>query len=419
MSVSQVDEKAIDSVKALVTCIVMGYIQLMSNGLERHPFISFDFDAAATLQPADWVMLGEAMSKCQHLAGVPLKPHAAAQLAAVYLARGVQATTAIEGNTLSEEEVKSIVEKGTADLPESRAYLEREARNIAECLGKIDVALRRGERLPIDVDRLCSLNREILDGIPDKPEVVPGEFRGHNVSAGSYLAPPWSEVPELTRRLVKWLAALRDSVSAESREEDRFVNAVLAAILAHLYIAWVHPFGNGNGRLARLIEAQILSESGVVPLVATNLLSNHYNKTRNAYYLALDPAQQDVRKFVTYALRGFVDELREQIEKVRQHNLQVIWESYVFEVFRRYPSTPPRDRQRDVALRMETGRRYTPEQVTELTPSLAKKYAQLGDRAPARDMNELVKMNLVERVARRHYTVRRNAIEAFIPPVAR
>jgi molybdopterin converting factor small subunit len=149
------------------------------------------------------------------------------------------------------------------------------------------------------------------------------------------------------------------------------------------------------------------------------LLSNHYNKTRNAYYLALDPAQQDVRKFITYALRGFVDELREQIEKVRQHNLQVIWESYVFEVFRRYPSTPPRDRQRDVALRMETGRRYTPEQVTELTPSLAKKYAQLGDRAPARDMNELVKMNLVERVARRHYTVRRNAIEAFIPPVAR
>jgi Fic family protein len=390
----------------------------MSHALERHPFISFDFDAAAALQPADWVMLGEAMSKCQHLAGVPLKPHAAAQLAAVYLARGVQATTAIEGNTLSEEEVKSIVEKGTADLPESRAYLEREVRNIAVCIAEIDDALQHGQRLPIDVDHLCALNQKILDGIPDKPEVVPGAFRGHNVSAGAYLAPPWTEVPELTRRLVKWLAALRNSVSTDSRWEDRLVNATLAAILTHLYIAWIHPFGNGNGRLARLIEVQILSESGVVPVVATNLLSNHYNKTRSAYYLALDAAQRDVRNFVTYALRGFVDELREQIEMVRQHNLQVNWESYVFEMFRSQPSTLARDRQRDVSLHMEAGRHYTPEQITELTTGLAKKYAQCGERTPARDMNELVKMKLVTRVGRRHYQVLRSIIEAFIPPVA-
>lgn len=388
----------------------------MDSHLQRHPFISFDFDMAS-LQPPDWVMLGEAMSKCQHLAGVPLKPLAAAELAAVYLARGVQATTAIEGNTLSEEEVKSIVQKGTADLPESRAYLEREVRNIAECIAEIDSALRRGKRLPIDVDRLRSLNREILEGIPDKPEVKPGEFRSHNVAAGSYRAPSWGEVPELAQRLVKWLAALRSSVSPDSRIEDRFANAVLAAILAHLYIAWIHPFGNGNGRLARLIEVQILSESGVVPLVATNLLSDHYNKTRNAYYLALDAAQRDVRSFVTYALRGFVDELREQIEKVRQHNLQIHWESYVFEVFRGQPSTAPRDRQREVALHMRPDRFYTPKQVTELTTGLARKYALCGERTPARDMNELVKLKLVARGGRQ-YLVLRNIIEAFIPPVA-
>ncbi len=86
-----------------------------------------------------------------------------------------------------------------------------------------------------------------------------------------------------------WLDKLRSEVTAESRPEERFVNAALSAILAHLYIAWIHPFGNGNGRLARLIEVQILSESGVVPLVATNLLSDHYNKTRSAYYLADRP----------------------------------------------------------------------------------------------------------------------------------
>jgi Fic family protein len=41
-----------------------------------------------------------------------------------------------------------------------------------------------------------------------------------------------------------------------------------------------HPFGDGNGRVARLIEVQILSESGVIPDVATGLLSDHYSKTR-------------------------------------------------------------------------------------------------------------------------------------------
>ncbi|MEU0883668.1 Fic family protein [Lentzea sp. NPDC005914] len=384
---------------------------------ERHPFITFEFETK-TLSPHAWIALGEAMSKCQHLAGIPLKPIAAADLAAVYLARGVQATTAIEGNTLSEAEVQDIVRKGTADVSESRAYLEREAQNILGCIDEIDTALEQGQRLPIDVDRLLKLNAKILDGIPDKPEVVPGEFRQHNVSAGSYIAPHWQDVPGLTKRLVEWLDEHRSSVSKKSRREDRFVCSVLAAILAHLYIAWIHPFANGNGRLARLIEVQILSESGVVPIVATNLLSNHYNKTRNRYYLALDAAQKDVREFITYALQGLVDELREQIDAVRQHNLQVMWESYVFEVFRRQPSTAARDRQRDVALHMDADLRYTPEEITELTTTLAKKYAQSGERTPARDMNELAKLGLVGRVGQRRYRVRRDKIQAFIPPVA-
>ncbi len=67
---------------------------------------------------------------------------------------------------------------------------------------------------------------------------------------------------------------------------------------------------------------------------------------------------------------------------------------------------------------MEPGRDYSPEQVTELTTGLARKYAQCGERTPARDMNELVKMNLVARSGRRSYQVLRDIIEAFIPPVA-
>lgn len=384
---------------------------------DTHPFISFDYDVGKLTKPEVWFMFGEAFSKCRHLGGTPLPPESAGSLAAVYLASGVQATTAIEGNTLSTEEVKKIVATGHADVGESRAYLEREVQNVLAAVRDIDVALRRGERLAITVERLCALNAQVLDGIPDKPEVQPGVFRSHNVTAGPYRAPDHSEVVELTTRFVTWLEQLRSSVGPDSRPEDRFVNAMLSAVLAHIYLAWIHPFGNGNGRLARLIEVQILSESGIVPFVSTNLLSDHYNKTRSAYYLALDAAQRDINSFVGYALRGFVDELREQIDEVRHLNLNVQWESYVYDVFRSMPTTDARDRQRELALSLPQDTFVSPEDATLLTPSLARRYAKCGARTPARDLNDLGKMGLVRKEGRR-YIVRRDLIEAFIPATA-
>jgi len=384
--------------------------------VRTHPYIAFNYRLDHDRDI--WLMLGETFSKCQHLAGVPLKPEAAIKLASVYLARGVAATTAIEGNTLSTDEVQQIVDSGSAGLPESRQYLEDEVQNVLAAVRGIDLALRRGERLPINIDRLCALNLQVLKGIPDKPEVVPGKIRQHDVAAGTYKAPPWDEVPRLLKQLVDWIAELRREVTSESRAEDRFVNAVMVAILAHVYIAWIHPFGNGNGRLARLIEVQILSESGVVPLVATNLLSDHYNKTRTLYYLALDGAQKDVTAFIRYSLKGFVDELREQIHMVRDENLKIHWESYVYEKFRGAPNTETRNRQRDLALALPGGTIVGADAATELTTSLAKKYGKQGPRTPARDLNDLVKMGLLERVRPRQYRARREVIEAFIPPTA-
>lgn len=177
----------------------------MTDEVDRqHPFISFNFNTSQLL-PDIWLMLGEAMSKCQHLAGMPLKPAAAENLSAIYLARGVHATTAIEGNTLSTDEVERIVRTGTAAVVESREYLQREVQNVLAAIRAIDDALKDGKRLPIYPDRLCRLNAQILEGIPDKPEVVPGQLRQHNVAAGTYLAPEWHLVPELLRRFTNWL----------------------------------------------------------------------------------------------------------------------------------------------------------------------------------------------------------------------
>lgn len=383
---------------------------------EQYPFIRFKF-STNLLTPSMWLDLGEAMSKCQHLAGVPLKPGRATEMSSVYLARGVQATTAIEGNTLSEAEVKQIVAVGTAHVGKSREYQEREVQNVLAAIRDIDDALRAGEKLPITRARLEKLNFQILDGIPDEPEVVPGQLRNHNVAAGRYRAPNWQEVPELVERFVRWLAELRSTVTPDSPTRDRFVTAVLTAMLAHLYIAWIHPFGNGNGRLARLIEVQILSESGVVPIVATNLLSDFYNSTRDhGYYRALDAAQGDVIEFIRYALSGFLDELRGQIEVVKAENIQTHWESYVYEVFRAMPDTETRTRQRQLVFAMPEDRWISPKESTDLNPSLARLYAKMGERTPTRDLNDLTKLGLIEKDKRR-YRVRRSIIQAFIPPI--
>src|SRR5689334_6973363 len=105
-----------------------------------HPFLKFPF-STGDIDAGTWLALGEAMSKSQHLAGVPLKPAAAQEMMSVFLARGVQATTAIEGNTLSDDEVKAIVKDGTANVPDSRAYLEQEVRNVLRVIAEIDEAL--------------------------------------------------------------------------------------------------------------------------------------------------------------------------------------------------------------------------------------------------------------------------------------
>ena len=95
---------------------------------QTHPWLRFNLDlqhAPFTL----WLLAGEAVSKCEHLAGVALSPPVARELMKVYLAKGALATTAIKGNTLTEAEARKRVD-GIKDLPPSKAYLGVEIDNI-------------------------------------------------------------------------------------------------------------------------------------------------------------------------------------------------------------------------------------------------------------------------------------------------
>lgn len=68
-----------------------------------------------------------------------------------------------------------------------------------------------------------------------------------------------------------------------------------------------------------MIEFHLLFAAGV-PLPAAHLLSDHYNKTRTEYYRQLTFASRsggDVLPFIRYALEGFLDGLRGQINLIR------------------------------------------------------------------------------------------------------
>lgn len=58
-----------------------------------------------------------------------MKPSGAAELMAFYLAKGARSTTAIEGNTLTAEQVRAIA-SGSARIPASQEYQEVEVHNV-------------------------------------------------------------------------------------------------------------------------------------------------------------------------------------------------------------------------------------------------------------------------------------------------
>ena len=142
---------------------------------ETHPWITFQLDLRR-IDYTLWFKLGEVQAKCEHLAGVPLLPDVEEYLHQVYLAKGALATTAIEGNTLSEEDALGLV-RGELELPPSKEYLGKEIRNIVKACNNIPEGILSGELAELTVDRIMELNALVLHDLPIKDDVSPGIIR--------------------------------------------------------------------------------------------------------------------------------------------------------------------------------------------------------------------------------------------------
>ena len=373
-----------------------------------HRWIDFSFDTRR-LEHTDWLALGACASMCERIAAAPLDPKVAEAIHKLYLAKGALATTAIEGNTLSEAEARARIE-GALELPPSREYLGREIDNIAAACDEFTSELARASGIALTAESIARMNAVVLRGLEAEDYVVPGQTRTTDVSVGAYRCPGWRDAAYLLDRLC---AALADFPAPETH---RHAFAILKAVFAHIHLAWIHPFGDGNGRTARLVELAILLEAGL-PQPACHLLSNHYNLTRAEYYRQLaraSRAEGGIYGFASYAIAGLADGLREQIGEIREHQWDVAWLDFIHREFGEPRSVTERRRRTLAVSLARAKRRVRIAELTDLDPALAREYAKVTSRTLHRDVAALAARDLVD-VDRDGAASNRERVLAFLP----
>jgi Fic family protein len=375
-----------------------------------HPWLTFELDLKK-LSPTAWMLLGEARSKCDHLKGVPLRPETSKLLHEVFLAKGVHATTAIEGNTLSEQEVLKILRKQD-QTPKTQQYLKNEITNILDASNSILDYVENFGIKPITPDDIKDYNRKSLLNLKLEEHVVPGQISKVQVGVPGYAGLQIENCEDALRRLCTWV----NSDFKAPNEQLSVIYGLLKAIMSHLYLVWIHPFGDGNGRTARLLEVRFLLEAGV-PSAAGHLLSNHYNKTRQEYYRQLSDASRsggNVIPFIEYAIEGFVDQIREQLKSVKQQQWDVTWTNYIHEKFNDSSSSTMK-RQRKLALALsEANKIVHRKDITDINSDVAREYASCGEKTLTRDLNSLVQMDLIERT-KDGYRAKKETVLQFLP----
>ena len=378
---------------------------------QTHPWISFSIDLNKA-QYIHWLLLGEAQSKCKHFERVPLLPSVAKIFYNVYLAKGVIATTAIEGNTLTEEEALQHLE-GKLNLPPSKEYLEQEIENIIQACNLIGEKTLHSDSTDITAEEIRSYNRFVLNKLPLDEDVIPGDTRKHNVVVGRYKGAPPQDCEYLIEKLCEWL-----NTGINCPPEFKMAFGILKAILAHIYIAWIHPFGDGNGRTARLLEFRILLSVGV-PATAAHLLSNHYNQTRTEYYRQLDISYKDennIFSFIEYALRGFIDGLKEQIQIIKNQQMSVHWINYIHAEFQNKNRRTDLRRRRLIIDLSKEEKPIPISEVRHISPRIAEEYANKTQKTIKRDINKLSQMELIVK-SEEGIRAKKEIMLAFIPPI--
>ena len=225
--------------------------------------------------------------------------------------RAVHGTTAIEGNPLSEAEVSRQMEyldehKGNNQrLHATKEQLQ--IRNAGEAQSW--VRDRFGpECRPLHLEDILVMH-EMITCDSDLINNIPGRLRDFPVTVGTselggvHRGAPHDRLSDLMRDYIGFI---------ESPSVKKY-HPVIQALLAHFFLVTIHPFGDGNGRVSRLVEAAIFYQAGY-NVRGFYGLSNYFYRNEVKYKTVLQQCRHvqpfDVTQFIGFGVTGFASELK-------------------------------------------------------------------------------------------------------------
>lgn len=200
----------------------------------------------------------------------PLPPEVVGKLKEYFDVEWTHHSTAIEGNTLTLPETAVVLAHGiTIGGKSLREHLEvvghKKAIDFVEALAQLD--------RPLTEDDLRQIHRLVVEGLD---YATPGQYRTGDIfiRGSRYEPPPPQEVPRRMRAFIEWL----------NQAEVPALHPVAVAARAHRELVTIHPFVDGNGRTARLLQNLLLMRRGFPPAVLRL-------EERPEYLRALEQAQ--------------------------------------------------------------------------------------------------------------------------------
>lgn len=246
------------------------------------------------------------------LKDLPILPELSAQINQEIIKRSIFGTAAIEGNPLTEEKVSELIDD--IDQKTASGNHEIEIRNLKAAYEVVKAIKTTESEVLIDEKLIKKLHETITHEV-DIQENNPGHYRNHRVqvgdkSHGGVYTPPkcLPDIENLMTEYIQWI----------NSPDLKKIYPPIRAALAHFHFGLIHPFGDGNGRTARLIEAIIIQASGFkyTPV----MLSNYYYKYIDDYFWAFSKAiksrENDVTDFLYFIIKAFISALKEIKGKV-------------------------------------------------------------------------------------------------------
>lgn len=183
-------------------------------------------------------------------------------------------TNAIEGSTITLDEVREIIHDKISPNKPLRDVMETEAHSKTFLQ-----MLKKNEKITKEL--LLKWHRDIFG---ETKQDIAGKFRDYLVRIGPHLTPDWQDVEGLMKDFMKFIS------------KNGKMNTVELSGRAHYRFEKIHPLGDGNGRIGRLLMNFILWH-GKYPMLIIEY------KKRISYYRAL---QKDEDYFVSYFIRRYL-----------------------------------------------------------------------------------------------------------------